>query len=268
MKFREALLSIYREIPCQVLPNALWKTLAFHKDAEALFVMSKNGDRLANRVTHLEMWKKRQLYVYWDKNRQRLNLSRQHLRRLKFALMHQDFASAIPNRYLPIREPYFRLIKNKTDNNPPVPPHLPAGFRFANVHVETEASFVSDLINQCYTDSHVTPEIVKRWTHHPVFEPNLWLWVMDEKSNTPVGLGIAELDTQVPEGSLEWIQVLPAYRRRGLGQAIVQALLCRLHRHVAFTTVAGRMDNRTHPEALYRRCGFRGDDIWWVLKTA
>ncbi len=267
MKFREALLSVYREAPCQVLPNALWKTLTFHKDAEALFVMSKGKAKVSNRVTHLEMWKKRRLYVYWDKNRQKLNLSRQHLRHLRFALIHQDFASAIPGRYLPIREPYFHLMRPKTDN-PPVRPHLPSRFRFANVDTETETALVSDLINRCYADIHLTPETVKSWTHHPVFDPRLWIWVVDERSATRVGLGIAELDARVPEGSLEWVQVLPAYRRQGLGQAIVQALLYRLHHHVAFTTVAGRMDNRTHPEALYRRCGFRGNDIWWVLKAS
>ncbi len=267
MKFREALLSIYREAPCQVLPHALWKTLACQKDAEALFVMAKKGAKLSNRITHLEMWKKRRLYVYWDKNRQKLNLSRQHLRRLKFALMHQDFATAIPNRYFPIREAYFRLMVTDT-TIPPTRPRLPSGFRFANVNPETETALVSDLINQCYTDIHLTPETVRDWTHHPVFDPRLWIWVVDEKSDTPVGLGIAELDTRVPEGSLEWIQVLPTYQRRGLGQAIVQALRHRLHGHVVFTTVAGRIDNRTNPEALYRRCGFQGDDIWWILKTS
>jgi GNAT superfamily N-acetyltransferase len=266
MKFCKALTSVYREAPCQVLPNALWKTLASHKEAESLFVMSKDRGRLSNAITHLEMWKKRKLYVYWDKNRQKLNLSRQHLRRLEFALLHQDFASAVPDRYLPMRVPYFRLIARSGAHR--VRHDLPSGFRLVRVNTKTELTRVTDLINRCYADIHLTTETVKDWTHRHVFDPRLWIWIVDEASDTPVGLGIAELDTGVPEGSLEWIQVLPAYRRRGLGQAIVHALLWRLQPHVAFTTVAGRVDNRTHPEALYRRCGFKGDDIWWMLKAA
>ena len=33
-----------------------------------------------------------------------------------------------------------------------------------------------------------------------------------------------------------------------------------------FTTVSGEVDNKTNPEKLYRRCGFEGDDIWYVLR--
>jgi hypothetical protein len=32
-----------------------------------------------------------------------------------------------------------------------------------------------------------------------------------------------------------------------------------------FVTVSGRVDNRTNPERLYRRCGFEGNDVWCVL---
>jgi GNAT superfamily N-acetyltransferase len=89
---------------------------------------------------------------------------------------------------------------------------------------------------------------------------------MDEAQNAPAALGIAEFDPMIDEGSLEWIQVLPAYRGRGLGQQIVFELLNLLHGKAAFTTVAGQVDNPTYPERLYRRCGFDGDDYWWVLR--
>ncbi|MDY6866369.1 MAG: GNAT family N-acetyltransferase [Chloroflexota bacterium] len=66
------------------------------------------------------------------------------------------------------------------------------------------------------------------WFNHPVFEPDLWVWIMDEEEDQPAALGIAELDNRVPEASLEWIQVLPGYRGRGLGKAIVAELLRRV----------------------------------------
>jgi len=32
-----------------------------------------------------------------------------------------------------------------------------------------------------------------------------------------------------------------------------------------FVTVSGEVDNSTNPEALYRKCGFIGDDIWHIM---
>jgi GNAT superfamily N-acetyltransferase len=93
----------------------------------------------------------------------------------------------------------------------------------------------------------------------------LWLWVIDEARDIPAGLGIADLDRDIGEGSLEWMQVLPAYRSRGLGRSIVLALLVRLEQRAAFTTVAGLAGDPTNPEGLYRRRGFTGRDVWWLL---
>ncbi|HHV46283.1 MAG TPA: GNAT family N-acetyltransferase [Tissierellia bacterium] len=81
----------------------------------------------------------------------------------------------------------------------------------------------------------------------------------------PVALGIAELDKNVREGSLEWIQVIPEYRRRGLGQAVVNRLLLNFVGKADFVTVSGQVNNDTNPEKLYRKCGFQGNDIWHVI---
>ncbi len=125
---------------------------------------------------------------------------------------------------------------------------------------------VSDLIGQCYEDIHPTTAEIMSWVKHPVFDPTLWVWVIDDAKGIPTGLGIAEVDDDVQEGSLEWIQVLPEYRGRGIGKGIVEELLSRLEGRVKFTTVAGEEDNKTNPEALYRSCGFEGEDIWWMLR--
>ena len=61
------------------------------------------------------------------------------------------------------------------------------------------------------------------------------------------------------------MQVLPQKRGRGLGKAIVNELLIRLKSKAKFVTVSGQIDNKTNPEALYRKCGFKGDDIWCVI---
>ena len=69
--------------------------------------------------------------------------------------------------------------------------------------------------------------------------------------------GIAEYDKACREGFIEWVQVLPEYRRKGFGKRIVDVLLYRLKNIGAeFATVSGNLDNITEPLALYRKCGF------------
>lgn len=89
---------------------------------------------------------------------------------------------------------------------------------------------------------------------------------MDHEKGTPAALGIAELDPTVPEGALEWIQVLPEYQGRGFGKILVLELLNRIKGKAKFTTVSGEVDNETNPERLYRSCGFVGNDTWWLLR--
>jgi GNAT superfamily N-acetyltransferase len=125
----------------------------------------------------------------------------------------------------------------------------------------------ADLIGRCYDTLEPSTETVRSWTQHPVYTADLWLWVVDTARDMPVGLGIAEFDGRVGEGSLEWIQVLPAYRGLGLGRAVVTELLRGLSPRAAFATVSGEAAGPQSPEAFYRRCGFQGDDVWWVLRN-
>ncbi len=60
---------------------------------------------------------------------------------------------------------------------------------------------------------------------------------------------------------MEWIQVIQEYRKRNVGTSIVNQLLYRLSFKADFATVSGKVDNKTKPEKLYRKCGFTGNDI-------
>jgi len=255
--FRDALVSAYCENPCWVLPNAIWKTLTEVDNFETSFEVENNL------VERLEMWDEKGLHLYWHRNRLLPDISEERISRLHFAFVHQDYLGAFPIERFATQRAYFRLIhRNRTI--PTV--KLPSGFRIVNVNVDTEADAVAELIGKCYDNLHPSVEIVRGWTNHPVFDRDSWMWVIDEKKNTPVGLGIAEIDLTIPEASLEYIQVLPEYRRRGLGKCIVLELLARLRSRVAFTTVSGEVENRTNPEGLYRRSGFYGDDVWWLFR--
>ena len=123
-----------------------------------------------------------------------------------------------------------------------------------------------DVINRSYSDLSVTLEQLNGYTKTAVFCPQLWIYAVDDANARIVGCGIADFDREVHEGILEWIQVLPAYRRKGIGQLIVNELLTRMIGLADFATVSGKVNNPTAPERLYRKCGFTGKDIWHILR--
>jgi len=258
MNFREALISTYRQNPCQVLPNALWKALARLEQLQTS-VRIENGA-----AQRLAAFDEKRLLVYWTRDRgERLDFNRP-LAELELALIHQDYLHAVSQTaHFPVQKPYLRLIY--CGSNQPTRVSVPAGFSLKAVKMPQEAEQVAGLIGRCYRDLQPSAATVVSWTRQPVFDPALWLWVVDEVQGNPVGLGIADIARDLGEGSLEWIQVLPDYRGRGLGRCIVLALLARLKQRTAFITVAGLAGDRTDPEALYRRCGFTGSDVWWLL---
>lgn len=257
MNSRNHLVSTYCENPCQVLPNALWKTLAQLENMQLSATLC-NGV-----VVELKVANDNVMMTYWTRSRE---LSQNCFRQqdsLDTALIHQDYLYVFSTQRFSVRKPYFRLIHRP--NGARGKPRLPSEFSIVAANPEQECEQIANFIGQCYEDIKPTASAVRGWSKHPTFDPSLWVWVFDNAKGVPAGLGIAEVDAEISEGSLEWIQTLPSYRGMGLGKVIVQELLFRLGARVRFTTVAGEIENRGNPEALYRRCGFEGDDIWWLL---
>ena len=257
MTFRDALVSAYCEEPCRVLPNAIWKTLREVDKLETSFEV-RNGV-----VMQLEMGDAEGLHLYWHRDRYPPNIPENRLSHLKFVLIHRDYLRAFPLEYFSARKHYFRLIHRNLTTSAA---KLPSGFRIVGVNIDTEADTVAGLIGNCYDHINPTAEMVRKWTSYTVFDRDSWIWVIDVRKGIPVGLGIAEVDREILEASLEWIQVLPEYRGKGLGECIVLELLARLHDRIRFATVSGEVENRTNPQGLYRGCGFRGDDTWWLFR--
>lgn len=156
-------------------------------------------------------------------------------------------------------EPYFKLM-HTLQAVPEAP--LPEGYGM----VPAGAEDFSVQINACYTQEHISPDELLDYRSHPVYMPELWIAVADLKRGKIAATGIAEYDSRIGEGILEWIQVLPEYRRKGLGAFIVCELLKRLPDRARFATVSGRMNNESSPLALYTACGFGHPVIWHVIK--
>lgn len=136
------------------------------------------------------------------------------------------------------------------------------GYTFRTV---TGADFatIAEIINASYADISVTEDYIYALTKTKVYASALWLLAMDSKTGKDVGGAIADLDRETGEGILEWVQVLPEFRRQGIGRMLVTELLRRMQGNADFATVSG-----CAPEAeqLYRSCGFQGNDIWHILR--
>jgi len=156
---------------------------------------------------------------------------------------------------------YFRIFNLLSDDTT----ISSADICFSTVEV-TELETLAGVINACYEDLHMFCKQLVSYTKQPVYAPDLWIWACDRMSGEKMGCGLADYDAEIGELSLEWIQVLPQFRRRGVGEAIVREILRRRPAGARFATVSGKVDDKNCPEALYRKCGFLGDDVWHVLR--
>jgi GNAT superfamily N-acetyltransferase len=255
--FTDALINTYIENPCEVQPTAIWKTLIDIHNFNNSFEL-ENGE-----VKSLKLWNEGMLHTYWSKNSDIADIEENVINEFNLMLIHEKYIKSIPNNIYSSKELYFRLSYNSKEN---VNVQIADNLIIRNVDIKAEAHIVSAIICSCYEDIKISTEEVLNWITHPVFDENLWIWVIDKKTNKPLGLGIAELDKSIKEGSLEWIQVIPEHQGKGVGKVLVKELLKRLRGKSNFVTVSGKVDNVTQPEKLYRSCGFTGSDIWYVLK--
>jgi hypothetical protein len=254
-KFQK-LLEIYREHPCRTLPNAFWKTAARLPNSDLEITKGKGGELLS-----LAIWEGGRLMAFWCADPANQPLAAREIAMPPFVLVHERALPIFAQREFILRRAYFRLSLEGASAES----NLPPGFGFELVRPAEDMDAVAGLITACYPDMHITPAVVRGWLQHPVYDPKLWLWVIHLETGEKAGLGIAERDNRVPEASLEWIQVHPGYRKRRLGCAIVMELVNRVADDVSFTTVSGERASEHQPELLYRRCGFMGGDVWWLL---
>lgn len=173
-------------------------------------------------------------------------------------ILHQDeYSAADYPQY--VDEPYFRLLHDLKAIAEPV---LPRGYSICPAALCEYAAHISS----CYEGIGITEEELRSYMFRPVYDAALWLAIKDNKTGSIVATGIAELDREIGEGVLEWIQVSQGHRGKGLGRYIVLELLRRLKSKAEFTTVSGQCNNATNPEKLYRKCGFIGNDVWHILR--
>ena len=158
-----------------------------------------------------------------------------------------------------VDERYFKLIHQMNDIKKPV---LDNKYELVCCEVSEYAKHIA----ACYSDVGISSEELVGYQTHAVYDCDLWIAVKERGRNEIIASGIAELDTDIREGILEWIQVSPEYRGKGLGKFVVRELLWRMKDKAEFVTVSGKVDNPTNPRELYMACGFFGEEIWHVMR--
>lgn len=173
-------------------------------------------------------------------------------------LHDRDFSTDILSEYTD--EKYFRLYHILKE----IPEIATDDYEIITA-AKKDIKTIVQIINDSYTDISVSAELIKSYTKTPVYNENLWIMVKEKATDKFVGCGLADYDTEAKELVLEWVQVLPEYRGKKIGQLIVTELLLRMKDVADFATVSGKVDNNTKPEVLYRKCGFVGDYVWHIL---
>lgn len=156
-------------------------------------------------------------------------------------------------------ERYFKLVHSMNAIERPM---LDSRYELVFCEVSEYAKHIA----ACYDDVGISSEELASYQKHMVYDKDLWIAVRECRQSTIVASGIAEYDADIKEGILEWIQVSPGHRGKGLGKYIVKELLWRMKDKVDFVIVSGKVDNKTKPELLYRNCGFVGDAVWHILR--
>lgn len=140
------------------------------------------------------------------------------------------------------------------------------GYTTRVVDIKKDKEKIQNIINGSYEDISISMDEIIRMTTDRVFEPSLWVFIVDEKTHQEIGLGICQYDRVVGEVDFDWIQILPNYQGLGLGTMLTTYLLSNCPEDAKFATVSGDIDNPSSPEKLYRKCGFTGNDIWHIIK--
>lgn len=160
-------------------------------------------------------------------------------------------------------ERYFRLVHLLSYIRPF---SIPQGLIIRQLTDSDDAALMEQ-INQAYYDQGISVDQAKieDWKAFPVYYPEGWLGLF--QGDELLASVICEYDPEIKEGIVDWLQVSYKHQGQGFGKLILLAALQRLKQKADFVTVSGSLDNENYPEAVYRKCGFIGQDIWYIVVT-
>ena len=121
------------------------------------------------------------LHTFWNTNKNYID--EQDLGQFNMILVHQSQFNDNIKEQFPNKKSYFKLLHNNKDI---IDINIPENYYIREVDINTEIQMVSDLICNCYDDIKPNVDEVLKWTKHPVFHNNLWIWIIEKKIEKPV----------------------------------------------------------------------------------
>jgi Predicted acetyltransferase len=140
-----------------------------------------------------------------------------------------------------------------------IPPLIPD-----NRYSAVDFDFTNEGDYQCAANiigsSWISAEQVRRMTEFTAFDPSLWFFVYDNKSDKKIAISISTYSPEVRETLLDWIFVLPDYQGKGAGRFLINETIARCKEKSDLICVGGTVE-------FYRRCGFVDNTLWvWATK--
>lgn len=142
---------------------------------------------------------------------------------------------------------------------------------------EEQINDVVNVINQSNTDFEINKNDVIHWMREETYCKDLWILIYSkrnykydkikkEKIYLPVAVAISNFDPNTKEASIEWLHVIPSYRKNGLATSLIKESLLRISCIADFATVTSKIESQHNIYEIYQKCGFDGDAIWHVLR--
>lgn len=165
---------------------------------------------------------------------------------------------------LPILGRYYRSCFR--DPRPPEV-NLPRDFSFVSLDPERDAGRVTDIIHRAYPSLRrlVTAEQLQAMAKLAFYQPEHWFFLRHDGSGETVGVALGGFCSEMEEGFIDWVEVVPRFRGRGLGRCLILESIRHLCGSSRFITWTGSLDAPFVVGDLYKHCGFTRTRQWTVL---
>lgn len=169
---------------------------------------------------------------------------------------------------LPLLGRYFRAYMPTP--RPPEDLVITPGFEFVEFDPDRDVAAAVALMNAAYPSLRhlATAGKLQAMMAAKHFFPQGWFFLRHSATGERVGLTICGHCSQMREGFIEWTEILPRFRHRGLGALLVKEAINRLAERSDFLTASGSLDAPFAMGDLYMSCGFEHLRQWSILGSA
>ena len=251
-EFIKVLRSLYRTDPFGVAGFAFWKI----ESQVAKAVVTQIDLPVEKSCLYAVLNGK--LVFYWSQEEMPFQISAPELAAFKIIHLHGRYQALVDH----LLETHFIHAYNPLSYNPKnsIQPVAIDGYQLITLTQQNTRDYkaIAEVI-KASSGEDFTASAIAGLTRSPAYNPDLWVGVLDQKTNELVGVGISTYHQAVKETDLDWFYVRRINQDRGIGTLLVRETLSRCQGKSDVIRVAGVA------EGFYRKCGFVPQDRWYYL---